>query len=31
VVNAYVMPLVGRYVDELARRLADNGFRGGGL
>jgi N-methylhydantoinase A len=28
VVNAYVMPLVGRYVKELARRLADNGFGG---
>lgn len=28
VVNAYVMPLVRRYVEELARRLADNGFGG---
>ena len=28
VVNAYVMPLVGCYVAELARRLADNGFGG---
>ncbi len=28
VVNAYVMPLVGRYVEELQRRLRDNGFRG---
>ncbi|MBI1733601.1 MAG: hydantoinase/oxoprolinase family protein, partial [Candidatus Rokubacteria bacterium] len=28
VVNAYVMPLVGRYVEELQRRLRDNGFQG---
>jgi N-methylhydantoinase A len=28
VVNAYVMPLVGRYVEELQRRLRANGFGG---
>jgi N-methylhydantoinase A len=28
VVNAYVMPLVDRYVEELGRRLRESGFRG---
>lgn len=28
VVNAYVMPLTGRYVKELAARLGETGFRG---
>jgi N-methylhydantoinase A len=28
VVNAYVMPLIGRYVHELAARLGETGFRG---
>jgi N-methylhydantoinase A len=28
VVNAYVMPLVGRYVEDLQRRLRANGFDG---
>ena len=28
VVNAYVMPLVDRYVEELGRRLGESGFRG---
>ena len=28
VLNAYVMPLIGRYVHELAARLQETGFRG---